>query len=297
VSFTGNQILIVEDSEFQRRFLVRWLKKNGYDTLEAETFQEAREKIRDNEISVVLLDWELPDGKGIDLIKEILASSPYGWLPIIMVTSHSEPERIKEALEAGATDYLSKPAERIELLARIFSAIRIKNLQDKLRETSIRDAMTGLYNRRYMEERMEQEFQRCKRHKNLMTIAMIDLDFFKKVNDSYGHEVGDQVLKILADVLKSQLRKSDILSRFGGEEFVIVLPETPVEGAKMVLNKVREYLSKVEISSPLGKSFSVTLSGGVAGGDISEFETYHDLLRMADKNLYEAKHSGRNCII
>lgn len=297
MSFAGNHILIVEDSEFQRKFLVRWLKKNGYETLEAETFQEAREKIRVNEISVVLLDWELPDGTGIDLIKEILASSPYGWLPIIMVTSHSEPERIKQALEAGATDYISKPAEKIELLARIFSALRIKSLQDKLRETSIRDAMTGLYNRRYMEERMEQEFQRCKRHKNLMTIAMIDLDFFKKVNDSYGHEVGDQVLKILADVLKSQLRKSDILSRFGGEEFVIVLPETPVEGAKMVLNKVREYLSKVEIPSPLGKSFSVTLSGGVAGGDISKFETYHDILREADKNLYEAKHSGRNCII
>lgn len=295
--FSGNNILIVEDSEFQRKFLVRWLKKYGYVTLEAETFKEAREKIIDNEISVVLLDWELPDGNGIDLIKEILASSPYGWLPIIMVTSHSEPLRIKEAIEAGATDYIAKPAERIELLARIFSALRIKSLQDKLRETSIRDVMTGLYNRRYMEERMEQEFQRCKRHKHLMSVAMIDLDFFKKVNDTYGHDVGDNVLKILAGVLKGQLRKSDIISRFGGEEFVVILPETPLEDAKKVLNKVREHLSKIEISSPQGETFTVTFSGGVAGGDVSQFPSYADILRLADKNLYEAKRRGRNCII
>lgn len=295
--FSGNNILIVEDSDIQRKILVRWLSKNGYKALEASTLNEARSQISESEIDVVLLDWELPDGSGIDLIKEILLSSPMGWLPIIMVTSHSEPDKIKLAIEAGATDYISKPAEEIELLARIYSALRIKNLQDQLRETAIRDVMTGLYNRRYMEERIEQEFIRCKRHKNQLSTAIIDLDFFKKVNDVYGHETGDLVLKTLANVLKTQLRKTDILSRFGGEEFVLLFPETKLEDAKRVLDKIRDIVSKTEITSNRGEKFFVSFSGGVSGGDISSFSDSAELLRLADKHLYEAKESGRNRII
>lgn len=246
---------------------------------------------------MVLLDWELPDGSGIELISEIFSSSPVGWLPIIMVTGHTEPENLKLAIEAGATDYITKPAKEIELLARIFSALRMKSLHDQLRETAIRDVMTGLYNRRYMEERIEQEFQRCKRHKHNLSLAMIDIDFFKKVNDTYGHETGDIVLKKIASELKSCLRKSDIISRFGGEEFVIVFPETGVSDATRVLDKIREKVSNIELESEVGQKFKVSFSGGVAGGDISEVENPIEILRTADKLLYEAKSSGRNRII
>ncbi|TGN20248.1 diguanylate cyclase DgcR [Leptospira idonii] len=293
----SNKILIVEDSLLQRQILIKWLTKHSYTCIIANDAQEAREIIAKESIEVVLLDWELPDGSGIDLIKEILSSSPTGWLPIIMVTSHSEPEKIKEAIEAGATDFIRKPAEEIELLARIYSALRIKFLQDQLRDTAIRDPLTGLYNRRYMEERVDQEFQRCKRHSHPLSIAMIDIDFFKSVNDTYGHDVGDVVLKLLANELKTRLRKSDILSRFGGEEFVIVFPETANIDAKHVLDKIREAITQIPIHSDDQKEFHISFSGGVTGGDLEHVAHPSELLKIADKNLYEAKHQGRNRVI
>lgn len=291
------KILIIEDSELQRKLLNRWISNHGYTPLEAVSLSEAREIISKDQVDVVLLDWELPDGSGIELISEIFSSSPIGWLPIIMVTGHTEPENLKLAIEAGATDYITKPAKEIELLARIFSALRMKSLHDQLRETAIRDVLTGLYNRRYMEERIEQEFQRCKRHKHSLSLAMIDIDFFKKVNDTYGHETGDIVLKRIAFELKTSLRKSDIISRFGGEEFVIVFPETGVNDATKVLDKIRESVSNIELKSEAGENFKVSFSGGVAGGDITEIENPTELLRTADKLLYEAKSSGRNRIV
>lgn len=291
------KILIIEDSELQRKLLNRWISNHGYTPLEAISLSEAREIISKDQVDVVLLDWELPDGSGIELISEIFSSSPIGWLPIIMVTGHTEPENLKLAIEAGATDYITKPAKEIELLARIFSALRMKSLHDQLRETAIRDVLTGLYNRRYMEERIEQEFQRCKRHKHSLSLAMIDIDFFKKVNDTYGHETGDIVLKRIAFELKTSLRKSDIISRFGGEEFVIVFPETGVNDATKVLDKIRESVSNIELKSEAGENFKVSFSGGVAGGDITEIDNPAELLRTADKLLYEAKSSGRNRIV
>ncbi|WP_411821266.1 diguanylate cyclase DgcR [Leptospira sp. 'Mane'] len=293
----NNKILIVEDSMLQRQILIRWLTKHNYIPISANNSKEAREIIPKENIEVVLLDWELPDGTGIDLINEILSSSPTGWLPIIMVTSHTEPEKMKEAIEAGATDFIRKPAEEIELLARIYSALRIKTLQDLLRESSIKDALTGLYNRRYMDERIDQEFQRCKRHNHPLSVAMIDIDFFKKVNDTYGHDIGDQVLKTLATELKSKLRKSDILSRYGGEEFIVVFPETGLSDSKHALDKVREYISTLPILDDTGKTFHISFSGGLAGGDLESVNSPFDLLKIADKNLYDAKHQGRNRII
>jgi diguanylate cyclase (GGDEF)-like protein len=292
-----NKILIIEDSDLQLRILDRWLTKHGYTTIGAYSATEARKIIAKEKIDVVLLDWELPDGSGIDLITEILNSSPSGWLPIIMVTSHSDPAKIKEAIEAGATDFIRKPAEEIELMARIFSALRIKALQDLLIETSIRDALTGLYNRRYMDERIEQEFQRCKRHHHPIAIAMIDIDFFKKVNDTYGHDIGDNVLRLLAAELKLHLRKSDIISRYGGEEFVILLPETPLENALIVIDKIRIHISEIPIPSEDGKEFFITFSTGLAGGTLPPDLTPTEALKIADKNLYEAKHAGRNRIV
>ncbi|MDF3822114.1 diguanylate cyclase [Leptospira sp. 96542] len=294
---SGNKILIVEDSELQRRILIRWLTKNGYETIEADSLTGARDIITKDNVDVVLLDWELPDGTGIELITELLSSAPTGWLPIIMVTSHKQPDNIKLAIEAGATDYISKPAEEIELLARIYSSLRIKTLQDQLRETAIRDVLTGLYNRRYINERFEQEFQRCRRHGHECSFAILDIDFFKKVNDTYGHDTGDRVLKILATVLKDALRKSDIIGRFGGEEFVILFPETKLKDSINVLDKIRLAVSELEIVAENDTSFKISFSGGLAGGDISIFNEPAEILKIADKNLYEAKSKGRNCLV
>lgn len=294
---TKNNILIVEDSELQMRILERWVSKNGYAAIGASTAAIARSIIAKEKIDVVLLDWELPDGTGMELITEILNSSPTGWLPIIMVTSHTNPEKIKEAIEAGATDFIRKPAEEIELLARIFSALRIKALQDLLLETSNHDPLTGLYNRRYMDDRIDQELRRCKRYHRPFSLAMIDIDYFKKVNDTYGHEIGDNVLRLLASELKLNLRKSDIVSRYGGEEFVIALPETTIENAHFVLDKIRKQISEIFIPSDEGTEFKITFSGGIAACSESVPMNPTDMLKIADKNLYEAKNLGRNRIV
>ena len=294
---TKNNILIVEDSELQMRILERWVSKNGYAAIGASTAAIARSIIAKEKIDVVLLDWELPDGTGIELITEILNSSPTGWLPIIMVTSHTNPEKIKEAIEAGATDFIRKPAEEIELLARIFSALRIKALQDLLLETSNHDPLTGLYNRRYMDDRIDQELRRCKRYHRPFSLAMIDIDYFKKVNDTYGHEIGDNVLRLLASELKLNLRKSDIVSRYGGEEFVIALPETTIENAHFVLDKIRKQISEIFIPSDEGTEFKITFSGGIAACSESVPMNPTDMIKIADKNLYEAKNLGRNRIV
>ncbi len=292
-----HRILIIEDDVLHQKILDRWMTKNGYTAVSAHSLHQARQILTKDKIDVVLLDWELPDGIGIELINEILISTAMGWLPIIMITSHTDPLKMKEAIEAGATDFIIKPAIEVELLARIYGALRIKSLQDLLLETSYRDPLTGLYNRRYMSERIDQEFQRCKRHCRPISIAMIDIDYFKKVNDTYGHDIGDLVLKFLAKELKLNLRKSDIVSRHGGEEFVIVLPETDLENARIVIDKIRKKISEIPISVTDGDNLYVTISGGLAGGIIPKEMTPNDALKLADKNLYEAKNSGRNRIL
>lgn len=291
------KILIIEDSDPQSRILEHWVTKYGYMAVSARSVSDARRIIAREKIDVALLDWELPDGTGIELINEILSFSPSGWLPIIMVTSHTDSSQIKEAIEAGATDFIRKPADEVELLARIYSALRIKTLQDRLLESSHQDPLTSLYNRRYMSERIEQEFQRCRRHDRPISLAMIDIDFFKNVNDTYGHDVGDTVLRLLANELKLQLRKSDIVSRYGGEEFVILLPETTLENAHLVLDKIRNQISNILIPIEDSPPFSITFSGGIAGGSLAPEMTPADALKIADKHLYEAKLSGRNQIV
>jgi len=182
-------------------------------------------------------------------------------------------------------------------LARIFSALRIKALQDLLLETSNHDPLTGLYNRRYMDDRIDQELRRCKRYHRPFSLAMIDIDYFKKVNDTYGHEIGDNVLRLLASELKLNLRKSDIVSRYGGEEFVIALPETTIENAHFVLDKIRKQISEIFIPSDEGTEFKITFSGGIAACSESVPMNPTDMLKIADKNLYEAKNLGRNRIV
>ncbi len=291
-----NKILIVEDSNTQRAILVRWVKNNGYEAIEAEDCASAKKFLLQLEIDVVLLDWNLPDGSGVDLIKEILESSRNGWIPIIMVTANTEPEKIREAIDAGATDFIRKPPEEIELIARVYSSLRIKNLQDKLLENSIKDALTGLYNRRYINERSIQEFSRCKRHENPFSLVIFDLDHFKNVNDTYGHEVGDLVLRSIASIFQKSIRNSDILGRFGGEEFLILMPETKPENASKVLEKVKNLL----LDSPIlhkDKDLQITFSAGIAGGSLDSILGMDQLFQLADSRLYEAKKSGRNKIV
>ncbi|WP_108978425.1 diguanylate cyclase [Leptospira ryugenii] len=290
-------ILIIEDSEIEARLLERWLRKHRYETTIALNVKEARDQIGEKEIDVVLMDWSLPDGEGIDLIKELMDSSPSGWLPIIMITSHQESSKVKEAFEAGATDFMRKPADEIELLARIYGALRIKGLQELLLETSIRDPLTNLYNRRYMDDRVTQEFFRCKRHGHPFSICLLDIDHFKHVNDTYGHDMGDSVLRCIATILKNHLRQTDVVARYGGEEYLILLPETNLQNALLVMEKIRNLVASHKQVTEDNREFFITFSGGISGGQIQTNDSVFQYMREADRLLYVAKESGRNKVL
>ena len=204
------------------------------------------------------------------------------------------------ALEQGASDYLTKPFSPEELLARVKIHLKIKTLQDNLKETNQRllelsqtDPLTELYNRRHMMTTLAAEFDRSNRSGSPFALVMIDLDHFKRVNDVYGHQQGDVVLQSTSMVIQAQLRQYDTAARFGGEEFTLLLPETSLDEAVLVAERLRQGISNIQFSGSIS-DLEITASFGVAAIPHSKINTIEDLIRLADKAMYMAKENGRN---
>jgi diguanylate cyclase (GGDEF)-like protein len=214
-------------------------------------------------------------------------------------------------LEAGADDYLTKPFDRAELFARLKTAVRILNLEKSLKEAneairvlSITDTMTGCYNRTYMDAQLPNELQRAARYGHPISVLMVDIDHFKDVNDTYGHQAGDQVLKAFVETMGRSIRSGmDWIARYGGEEFIVVLPETDFESAQLLAERLRTKVCG-EIISYKGNELRITASFGVTGlpsgkgrkGSLKGF-SHEEMIRVADKCLYAAKEEGRNRVI
>lgn len=286
-------VLIVEDSAAQRALLRRSLEQANYRVLEAASAQEAQDLALKTSPDAVLLGWDLPDSDGPEVLRRWKAHGELQWIPVLMLTSHTEPEKIHEALECGAVDFLRKPPDDIELHARIRSAVRVKALQDELRFLASRDPLTGLLNRRALMERLNQELVRCRRYSHDLSVAIIDLDHFKAVNDAHGHDIGDLVLTQIAAYLQRGLREVDTVTRFGGEEFVALLPDTSLRRARDTLNRLRRNAageSWGNVAHPVKLTFSAGLTCFVpALGDEPDF-----LIKSADTALYQAKDMGRD---
>ncbi len=209
-------------------------------------------------------------------------------------------EDVVAGLRGGAHDYLKKPFEPAELLARVSSAIQIKKLQDELRlrnaeleRMSRTDALTGLFNRRHLDEELARRHSDASRHHQLMSLLLLDIDHFKRINDTYGHPAGDQVLRTFAERLRTVLRAGDIAGRWGGEEFLIVLPRTDLAGAREVAERIR-FITAFEPVVADGKEIDLTVSGGCALGPGDSVEA---VVSLADKCLYDAKQAGRNRVV
>ncbi len=303
----ASRILVVDDSKAQLDWLVEVLEREGYAVLAAADGREAIRKVRTESPDLVLLDMVLPDMSGLEVLRLIKPTDEQQFLPVIIQSSKSDIDSKVEGLRIGAHDFLVKPFAEAEILARCGAMLRIKNLQEKLREAqrkleeqSSTDALTGLKNRRFFDERLHEEFRRAQRYGDYLALLMIDLDHFKEVNDRYGHPAGDVVLREAAALIRGAIRDPDICARYGGEEFAVILPKTHMSGALAVAERVWRELGarSYPLPGPGGAqvAVNVTASMGVAFYPSKDISSGELLLRFADQALYQAKRAGRNTI-
>lgn len=237
---------------------------------------------------VLLMDLYMPECFGADLARAIRYDEGWQSLPIIFVSAESDVDRQSLALGSGADDFLVKPIQDAQLVA----AVRARALRARrLSELMSQDGLTGLLKHASIKDRLAQELDRARRHGEPVTAVMVDIDFFKRINDSWGHPMGDQVIKTLGQMLRQRLRRQDSVGRYGGEEFLAVLPECSAADARRLLDDIRQRFGEVTFTGG-GRSFNVTLSAGIASSEM--FRTEQDILAAADAALYQAKNSGRN---
>ncbi len=298
-------ILVVDDDAVSRTLVKKHLTKAGFAADSAANGSEALELFDKNFYPIMLTDWMMPEIDGPQLCRLIREKKTDGYVFIILITARDSKTDIVSGLESGADDYLTKPIHPAELIARINTGIRIlklekslKNANEEIRLLSISDPLTGCYNRSYLNERFPQELRRAQRYSHPLSVVLADIDHFKNVNDSYGHQAGDEVLKIFAHCIDNQIRKKvDWVVRYGGEEFLIVLPETTCEGAHSIADRLRIAVSKKRIQVN-GNHINITASFGGATAKFSmrciQDIDMDKLIYRADEQLYRSKGDGRN---
>lgn len=304
------RVLIVDDHEDNVELLRARLESWGYSSESAGDGDEALHKVEEDPPDLILLDVMMPKIDGIEVARRIKANSGLPFIPIIMQTALDTTESKVEGLEAGADDYITKPIDFAELKARVNSMLRIKRLQEeleererqlleaneRLRHMSQTDALTGLDNRRNLEERLDEMFEHAKRLNEPFACVMCDLDRFKSVNDTYGHQAGDAVLKQFARILRQEVREIDRAGRYGGEEFMLLLPGTVLDAAVTFAERVRKQV-EVHTFTFDGTSICRTASFGVSAWPHPRVDHCDALLRAADDALYVAKETGRNRVV
>jgi diguanylate cyclase (GGDEF)-like protein len=304
------RILLVDDHEDNIEVLRVRLETWGYGVDARSNGVEALEYVEQSHPDLILLDVMMPDIDGMEVARRIKGNKSLPFIPIIMQTALDSTENKVEGLEAGADDYITKPIDFAELKARLRSMLRIKRLQEELEERekellevnerlrfmSQTDELTGLDNRRQLNERIDEMFQHAQRLYEPFSLVMCDLDKFKSVNDTHGHQAGDEVLKQLAAILKDEAREIDRVGRYGGEEFMLLLPGTVLDAAVTFAERVRKRIEAHTFTFD-GGTLQRTASFGVSGWPHPEIEQADDLVRTADDALYVAKETGRNRVI
>ncbi len=300
-------ILLVEDDPSTRMLTSQRLRRLGYDVHAASNGAEALQLMRQRFFALLLTDWDMPEMDGLALCQAVRKAPLEGYVYIIVLTARGGKESIVQGLQAGADDYLTKPFEDPELAARLNTGRRILNLEQSLRLAnsrnhllSITDALTATYNRRYLMESLPREIECAARCKQSLSVVLCDVDHFKKVNDTHGHQAGDDVLKGFADMLLACTRREfEWVVRYGGEEFLMVLPQTAVQEAMVFAEKIRLQVAAQSFATCAGP-MHISASFGVAGHDILEENgqaSVDSLIAYADLCLYRSKESGRNRVI
>ena len=299
-------ILVVDDDVVSRTVVQKHLSKAGFEVHTAANGSEALKLFDEKFFPIILTDWMMPEIDGPELCRLIREKKTDGYVFILLITARDSKTDIVSGLESGADDYLTKPIHPAEMVARIQTGIRILELERSLKQAteeirllSITDPLTGCFNRGYLSDRLPQELSRAKRYAHSLSVVLADIDFFKKVNDTYGHQIGDEVLKAFAECIDQQVRKKiDWVVRYGGEEFLIILPETRSLGAYSMAERLRAAVAdrKIQVGDI---SLQITASfGGICANfenkNTSADMTMDKLVGLADEKLYESKAKGRN---
>jgi len=301
-------ILLIEDNKVQAKAGKKDMEDLGHKVTLAMDGKSALKALSSNTYDLVLLDLVLPDMHGNQICQWLKQSEETRRLPIIMLTSHSSVKDLVTGLESGADDYLKKPYNKSELNARIRACLRTKALQDELagknmelekllhevERLAITDHLTGLFNRRHFNTMLQREYNLAQRYKRPLACLMADIDHFKSINDSWGHHIGDSVLKEISDTLKKNLRNVDIVARWGGEEFVVLLPQTDIDASMDAAERLLESIASYKFNGLI--DITVTLSIGISFVPDTSISSAEAMVKAADSALYMAKNNGRNRI-
>jgi diguanylate cyclase (GGDEF)-like protein len=297
------RILIAEDDPISSRIMNKTVQGWGFGTVPAGNGSEAWKGLQDPKIRLAILDWEMPEANGPDLCRRLRSKTNENYTYIILLTSRDDPQDIIAGLEAGADDYMTKPVKFQELKARLQTGRRIVELEDKLLnsqkrlfELATKDGLTGLWNRRTILQFLSDALSQGVRQKTPTGVIMMDVDYFKAINDTCGHQAGDKVLTTLAARLQEHIRPYDRIGRYGGDEFIIVLPDCGIKAAANIAERLRDGCIRKPARFK-GQPLGFTLSIGCAATENMTRPTAERLIRAGDQALYEAKRSGRDRVI
>ncbi|WP_176025342.1 GGDEF domain-containing protein [Azospirillum argentinense] len=294
--FPAMRVLIADDTVLMRTMLSEQVASYGHDVILARDGREALNLAQAESFDIAIIDWEMPRLSGLEVCWLLKADPRTAYSYLILMTSHDEPFYEMKALDAGADDFIHKPVNRAHLKARLKAGGRITEMHRLLVAQAQTDPLTGVANRRALLDRAGEEIQRAQRARQPLSLLIADIDHFKRINDSRGHAAGDEALQRFVRTLDGALRPGDLIGRYGGEEFVVLLPNTALADASVVAERLRQRVAAQEMGSD-GDSFRMTASFGVAPVAPDAPGGIDDALRVADAALYRAKAEGRNRVV
>jgi two-component system, cell cycle response regulator len=296
------KILVVDDSSTARMITSSVLRDYGFWVETAVDGMEGLEKSKTFSPDAMVVDLKMPKMDGFEVCRRIKDRGSKDYIPVLLLTAREDVESVVKGLESGADDYITKPFNEMEFIARVKVMLRLKQLQEdlilanrKLERLSVMDGLTGIYNHRFFQEKLDEMLLLSIEKKKDFTLVLLDLDYFKVVNDTHGHQAGDRVLKKVSEVMQNNIMPQDVLARYGGEEFVIIFPESTVEKTMEITMKISKDIENLEFESG-EKKFKLTISGGISRFSSASPSDKNQLIHNADMALYRSKREGRNRI-
>jgi two-component system cell cycle response regulator len=297
------KILVAEDDLISCRILQKNLGNWGYEVVLAKSGEEAWEALKDEDLRMAILDWMMPGMKGVEICKKLRHRKRSRYTYIILLSAKDRKQDIIAGLSSGADDYMTKPVNFLELKARLQTGKRIVDLEDKLlliqsqlKDVASRDSLTKLWNRAEITKFLQEELDRGRRESKPVGVIMADVDYFKKINDVLGHDIGDVALLQIVSRITRKVRTSDKVGRYGGDEIIIILPNCAQTEMKKVAERLRFSVARRGIKTEL-ETIPLTISLGCACSDNTPQPTAEKLIKASDKALLDAKNQGRNCVV